>query len=573
MDRRAESSSEHTAAVQGWRARRWLWVAAGYAVLVGYLTVRDFGATAYDDSYFFKRFAINALEQGVFAWNVEDGPIFGSTSQLFQLLTTAVTAVTRTHFVVAVRLMNALALCGLGAWLFRWSARASSTPWGGPAVALLALGSPIVVGTVLTGMETAVALLLLAVVLIRLFPARGETLPAIAAWQAAALTVAVYLCRPDAAVLPAVAIVVVRLQQREFPVAYLAWLTALMLVVWGTAWAYYGTPLPLSFYMKSLALQNYGEHMVGLGRYDKQLHFGVTLALSAPLLWISIRSGARGVTLALLVASGCLWAYHLVSTNEIMGYRGRFYLPAVVPLAMAAARSWDGFLARPPRWPTLLMLATWAVAVAWAYAERAIPSHEGFFIARLSWPAYAGMVGAATGLMLASRSGGGWLGPVLVFVGLMAGLVGWKPPGPTRVPSDLAVMRKHSREVTTARGVFAVARCLPGKRSVYHSEMGVTGVVLMDRRVVDLAGILSRGPGIDGRPFQDYCEQDQPEAIFLPHRNYRVLNAEIRAAPCFANYRRVVDRSSSPLHVRADLYDAFVDCAPNLSRWRRRASR
>lgn len=43
---------------------RWLLVVALYAVLVAYLSLRDFAATAYDDSYFFKRFAINAIEHG-----------------------------------------------------------------------------------------------------------------------------------------------------------------------------------------------------------------------------------------------------------------------------------------------------------------------------------------------------------------------------------------------------------------------------------------------------------------------------------------------------------------------------
>lgn len=546
-----------------------------YAVLVGYLTVRDFGATAYDDSYFFKRFALNALDHGVFAWNVDEGPIFGSTSQLFQLVATAVTAVTRTHYVVAVRGLNAAALVVAYVLLARWNGRATNHPAHGHALALVALGSPIVVATVLTGMETAITLALLSWVLTRLLDARDDAELTVAPWHAAALTVAVYLCRPDAAVIVGSVVLVRALGRRTLPLAYLAWLTGGMVVVVAACWAYYGTPLPLSFYMKSLALNPYGAHMMGLSWDGKQAHFGITLAFSAPLLWVVVRSGTlrdRGATLALLVGVLALWAYHLMATNEIMGYRARFYLPAVVALGMAAARSWDAFVAREragTRWPTVAMVVLWIAAVVVGYWTKTLPTHEGFFISQVPWVAYAGTMLAAAFVVLWLPGGSPGLGPWVVTVALGAGLVGWKPPGKVDAPNDRQVMHRHARQVTTVRGIFDVARCLPADRSVYHSEMGVTGLVLLDRRVVDLAGIVSRGPGIDREPFQVACQRDQPAAIFLPHRNYRRLNAEIEASACFSDYARAVKRSSSPLYVRREFFDGFMACATEPQRYLR----
>jgi|GEM_PF-1598728 len=548
-------------------SRAWLVGTGLFAVLVAYVTLRELGSTAYDDSYFFQRFAIHFLEHGTFAWNLEDGPVYGSTSQLFQLVATAVTAATRTHFVVAVRIVNAVVLCGLGAVLMRWCARATKTTWHGQAIVLLGLGTPMVLTTVITGMETAIALALLAVVLTRIVPARGDGPSSMKPSVAALLTVTVFLCRPDAAVIPFVAYVGSTGLRREWPKAYLVWLAASMALVLATAWAYYGTPLPLPFYMKTVGLQTYGEHFVGLGWREKQLHSGLTLAFSAPLVWIVATGKPRGPTLALTLAVVALWGYHLSATNEIMGYRGRFYVPGVVALVMAAARSWDS-LSRSRA--TLAFALVWAVAVVVAYRGGSIPTHEGFFISTVAWPAYAGtLVGGVAVLVVPARAPA-WSGLAIVFVASLAGTIGWKPPRSIHAPDDRRVMRRHAREVTTVRGIFDVARCLPSDEPVYHSEMGVTGVVLIDRRVVDLAGIVSRGPGIEGKSFQALCEADRPAAIFLPHRNYKAQNAEIRASECFADYVRVVDRSSSPLHVRRDHHDAFLQCATDIHRWRRR---
>ena len=546
-------------------SRAWLVSAGLFAGLVVYLTLRELGSTAYDDSYFFQRFAIHFLDHGSFAWNVEDGPVYGSTSQLFQLVATLVTAVTRSHFVVAIRVINAVALCVLGGVLVRWCGRATQTPWHGHALALLGLGTPMVLTTVITGMETAIALALLAAVLTRMVPPQGDARSSMSPIVAAGLTVLVYLCRPDAAVIPFVVFVAMTGSRP----AYLAWLGGMLGLVLLAAWGYYGTPLPLPFYMKTLALQTYGEHFVGLGWHEKQLHFGLTLALAAPLLWVVARSSSirRASTIALALGILALWGYHLSATNEIMGYRGRFYVPGVVALTMAAARAWDGLSA----WrSTVVFVAVWATAVAVAYHSGAIPNHEGFFISTVAWPAYAGTVIAGAAMALLPERGPAWTRLAVVFLAAASGTIGWKPPRSVHAPDDRLVMRRHSREVTTVRGIFDVARCLPSDEPVYHSEMGVTGVVLIDRRVVDLAGIVSKGPGIEGKSFETLCRADHPSAIFLPHRNYQAINAEIRRSPCFAEYVRVVDRSSSPLYVRSDHHEAFMNCAADVHRWRAR---
>jgi hypothetical protein len=103
--------------------------------------------------------------------------------------------------------------------------------------------------------------------------------------------------------------------------------------------------------------------------------------------------------------------------------------------------------------------------------------------------------------------------------------------------------------------------------------MGVTGLVLPDATLVDLVGLLSRETVLDGRPFEAYCSEDAPEAIFLPHRNYAQLNAEIVASHCLRDYRRALGNSASPLFIRRDLFAPFMQCARDVHRYRKPRSK
>jgi hypothetical protein len=53
------------------------------------------------------------------------------------------------------------------------------------------------------------------------------------------------------------------------------------------------------------------------------------------------------------------------------------------------------------------------------------------------------------------------------------------------------------------------------------------------------------------------CLADPPDAIFLPHRNYRALNTALVDGSCLLGFVRVVEQGSSPLYVRADHLDRW----------------
>src|SRR5690606_29866007 len=134
--------------------------------------------------------------------------------------------------------------------------------------------------------------------------------------SAALLTVVVYLLRPDVALVPAVTWLGLHtVSRRRLPWRYCGALVVLMALLLAALWAYYGTPLPLSFHRKTLGLQPYGEHVLAADRQAKLHHLAAMLVFTAPLLWIAAHRRDR-TNLALLGATVALWSYHLLLTHE-----------------------------------------------------------------------------------------------------------------------------------------------------------------------------------------------------------------------------------------------------------------
>lgn len=526
------------------------------SVVLGYLLVRDSGSVGYDDSYFFKRVAVNALDHGSFAWNVADGPVYGNTSQTFQMVVLVVTALVRDHVVLGLKVVNFAFLCGLAVLLARFCGAATRRSTDGVMIALCVLMTPLVLSTLTTGMETALTLLLVAASLVWMFrdPSVGSDLGA-AGW-----TAAIYLCRPDAALIPAVAWGALQWSVGKRPVRYLLGLAALMVPILLISWVYYRSPLPLSFFAKTHGLSVYGEHMQSLGWDQKAQHFGMTLVFCAPLLWVACQRPDRR-TWPLLVSTFAFWGYHLAMTNEIMGYLGRFYAPGVVGLSMGAARSWDRFIEETPIRRRVGFLTVWLGGVVLLWFFGLLLVGDGAPSSTRVVAVFLALGASFVWLLLGKVPSSPWRMGLVATLGFSLGACSWRPPEMPALSSDDEIVEKHVKSVTSFRGIYDVKRCLPQIEHLYHSEVGVPGLLFPRTRVVDLAGLQSRGHGTRRGSFQARCDADRPEVIFLPHRNYAKLNAEIASAACFLDYKPAVDRSSSPLHVRNDLYDEFMKCA------------
>jgi hypothetical protein len=427
-------------------------------------------------------------------------------------------------------------------------------------VALLATAAPLGLLLIHSGMETSLSLVVLAVNLIAI--RAGTATPRQLALVVATTTL-VYLTRPDAVAISLVVLVVHRwLSDRRPPWRAVAGCALALGAVLAACYLYFGTPLPLPFYLKSRLLNLYGDEFARLDLVAKKKNVACLLVMAAPLLYVA--GHGRGPWRLALVASFVVFvAYHYLSTLEIMGYLGRFYLPAMVPLALAAIDAAPGFRARSRPLVTVGFLLVYAAVVIVLYRERMIYDGKDSVLTRVTAPLYAGHVAAAALLLLAAPLRARLTAALIPVPLVVAAVVGLPLPASLRLHDDATLLRRHIERYTTVRGIAAVRACLPGPLHIYHSEIGIPGVVFPRSTITDLAGLMDRdfAAGLGDGRFEARCAADRPEVIWLPHRFYKDQRALILGGACITGYRRMVKSSSSPLYVRADLAADFLTCA------------
>ena len=553
------------------------WLALAY-LLVLFLYLRSgLDIEAWDDSYFFKRIGLNALEHGVFAWNVEDGPVYGNTSQGYQLVSLLALVIDPAYYISLMKLAAAaamgalLALFGVAAQRAVAAQGASAGPerrsdraaaWG---VAFVAACIPYPLLLVHSGMETCIALAVLAGNLLAI--QRGGDAPGGRAMSGRAMIVAstllVYLVRPDAALISVIALAgEPLLRARRLPWRLLIYLGIGLVLVVGALYLYFGTPLPLSFYLKSRALTVYDSAFVAKDLTLKHKNLTALLLLSAPLLYVAVHARAprRPWVYSLLAAAAAFTAYHFFSTVEIMSYYARFYVHALVPVALAAVAAAPDFRARSRPLISLLVAGACIAALLYLYQHRLIYDEKDQLVTRISDQVYLGYFIAATLLLLGARLLPA-LGVLLVAIPVIVGGVQGLPAPPLVVHDDEFLLSRYIERITTVRGIRALRACLDEPLHIYHSEIGAPGVVFQHSTVTDLAGLMDEEIALGEWDFDSRCEADQPEVLFLPHRVYGALRAEISGGTCIRNYRSIVRNSSSPLYLRRDLVPAFRACA------------
>jgi hypothetical protein len=530
-------------------------------VLVGFVLPR-LAVEAYDDSYFFKRVAVNLLDRGALAWNVDEGPVYGLTSQTFQLVSILVAALARNHYVLGVRVVLVACLlvtCGGLVKLTR--------PWDRGLSALYALCSPVVLYMALSGMETAFALALLTGYL---WLIHAPAAPKHPFWLAPVVAVFVCLTRPDAAVLVAPTLLFERYRtERRLPWREALVLGAGALLAFSVLRLVYGTFLPLPFYAKTRFLSPYDPHFLELSTQLKHIRFGLFLAVALPLAWLAVRrlDGTNGALLASVLVYE---TYLFATTVEVMGMQGRFYAPALPLLCVAAARGAATPRAELDRPRTALAACALYLAILFGMSHAHwLPRPDDWWMDTVDpWFSAASVLGGLLLIASPARPSSQEFAPLAVALASVLASFGMPLDLEGQALDDDAYLVRHAAHVTTYRGMDALRHCVGDHIHVYHSEVGVTGLRFQAGKVTDLAGLWSpRWLFRKQRSFDEFCNAERPEAIFLPHRNYERLNREILSSSCISHYRRVVEESSSPLYVREDLVSRYSSC-PEASEWR-----
>ena len=543
------------------RQRYTIVLVCAYALVVAILVLGLLERQPYDDAWFFKRFAYNLLEHGSFAWNVEDGPVHGNTSQLFQLIAVPVYAVAGDAYTAAMRLLLAAALVA-GFFALVRLARcavyegAGGAREGGAAAAALMFVSPIALFTALSGMETALVLLALSsfMLALRVIPPRG--------WGQLAAPVGmlcVYLLRPDAVLLAAMVWAWDRaVLRRQLPIVEGLCFAAVFAAALVGLWAFYGSPLPLSFYLKSGHLTVYSESFIELSAEAKRKNVAFFAVVAAPLLYLALQRVDRRNG-GLLIAAAAFVAYHLASTVEVMGGHARFYAPALPLLAAAAAYGFDAARTRARVLMHGAFLMIYTAAVWFLHRAEVIPDATVWIIERVEPAHYVAYVGGAWIAIL-----GAWWRPRLAAGGVLAAAaVAMGIAYPIRAPAlppDTTYLEAQLAQRSGFRDIGKVRACLGEEITLYHSEIGLPGVMFPEATITDLAALMTPDLVFGKTTFDELCAREAPEVIYLPHRVYDTLNDEILTSACIEEYTEVRGDSSSPLYIRNDLLSAYRSC-------------
>lgn len=539
------------------RSPWWLWVAGFTAVIAALLLSRG-RLPPYDDAFFFGRFAHNLLTHGVYAWNVADGPVHGNTSQLFQVLVTGVSAVAGPYTVSLTRLLLGGCLVVAGVMHGR--------RWGWATAALTYVG-PVALATAVSGMETALVLALGSafVALLRDDGSAGER-----RWSAVlsvTLAVLLFTARPDTALLTLGSLglwgLSGGLSARERAARLVPAFAALggMLAALALYRVGYGTAFPLSLTLKSGLTAVYDPAFLEASRVSKLRHFAFFVVASAPLLVLLFRRPGRSWRLA--APAALFVAYHLLATIDVMGLFARFFAPALPWLAAAAAVNLSEHQTSTrsgwvwAAWTAFGGLLTAAVVLGW------LPEDQGWVIGRAPPVLYAAAWLAGLVLLAPGRPAEGLRGGAILAIALGAVLVG-APSSRWRiddVPSDEVYARGLIGETSSWQGLGKLRHCLGSELHIYHSEIGVLGVLLPNARITDLGGLMNPALTLEGMDVDAMCLRDQPDAIFLPQHNYAALKAALTEGECIQGYTQVVKEGGSPLFVRTDLLEDF-ECEP-----------
>lgn len=558
--------SVHQSTSSTWSRRMLL---AGFIASVVLVFLSTSRQGLWEDGYFVKRFAYNFWHHGTFSWNVADGPLYGMTSQTLQLVGTLVYALAPQHLVLGLKLVlyaslvATLLVLGKIVQQAAFARRDGGTGHFGLAGLVpcaVGLSVSLIVQVILMGLETVLGLLAVALAILTIVRWRGTRSDSIAVVLA---TLGVYVTRPDAVLIPGVLLAgqsffswrARRASDSSEPGLRVACATllaigaglALLLAVF---YLYYGTPLPLPFYIKTHGLSVQTASHIEIFALEKIKNATSAAFFALPFLLVAVHSGARVVYL--LLASALVFAsYHYFATIETMGYLSRFYLPAFVPLLAAAGIAYDDYLARR-RWPVAIAFYLAWLGAFWWLKQLDETHNVPHMLARsLDVPVLLaiGVTLLAPRRWPAVRAG-------LVALCLALGTALTYPLPKLELLDDETILLAQIRPRATFRGLEQLRRTL-APSVVFHTDMGAPGVLLPEARVVDLDGLLNEDITLRGASFQSLCDADRPDAIFVPNFTYAELREEVLSSPCLEGYRPVTPMNPSPLFIRRDRLEEY----------------
>jgi len=465
----------------------------------------------WDDAFMFQRYAYRLLVEHRVAWNPGGEPTYGLTSPLFLLVSVPLRVLTRGNQALAVMLSSNLPAIGfVAAWvwlLYRGVVASPAAKKVALVITAYCLAMSSLVDHAASGMETTFVILYATLYLVAATTAAGAgtTRRAVVTGIVGGLAFSV---RPELAMFTllipfALALLGERPETKRvgrIALPITAGLIALNLLV---NRLHFGTALPLPFYAKSLNL--YGETIRKTYRGGTTNELLGFLSSFWPLLAAigidAVRLGRRflravgPIELALLVATTIMILYHWIFVLPVMAYSSRFYYPVLPGLLYLAAQAIGRIAASLPRLEigaaTRHLAAAGAMACLWLTL---VPA-------------------AFKALKDASRMG---------FEGRMGRLDverHAKAEGPLKYWYKLDEVAKLPNDVVLA-----------------STEVGMLGVLVLDKTLIDLAGLHEKSLALAPLSGDRFFEQYKPDWIYMPHPDYAPMIDSMRGSKAFADY-------------------------------------
>jgi hypothetical protein len=360
------------------------------------------GATTFDDAYMFIRYASHILSGQGIAWNPDGIQTYGATSLLYLGLITILRGLLP-HSVSAGALLTAASFClGLGALAvlaLTCAKLAGSRLLREHPLTLAAvlMGSVLVSKTFLyhatSGMDTTLSLLCNSLLILSTLgwlrsEKKSAFLPVVAAGYAA------FLARPDnliyAITFPVLCTLLLSRPDRKGRLArFLGGMLICLALDTLAKWLLFGDPLPLPFYAK---LSGYYDGYAGAVKWNPAVYLFDFGRLALPFLLaifvLPLTRESRRLVLACLLPVAITFLYYF-SVLQIMGFRARFYFPALPFVVVAGFAALDQFLSAGCVWRLrsgrlvlasalvlILLVPSIGVACADGYARLFIPAPQ-----------------------------------------------------------------------------------------------------------------------------------------------------------------------------------------------------
>jgi len=506
--------------------RHWIVLAAAFVVGLGHLCVAILRPDVViqqigDDALFFVRYAHNLIAGGQYAWNLSEGPVFGATSQLYLLLTTALVAVLPGREAVSVAILPSLmglVSTGLLMWMSleltrqvdgqRRGADAAGIGWLSLLFAALLVGfNPKFYQHWFSGMETTMSIAVVTIFLAATRVFSSKT------WYLAAflpmMIVIQFWVRPDL-ILIAIPTQLMLLASHNRRAKQAAWIgtalsltgLALSLLAW---WLYYGTAVPLPALIKT-ALSPYSRSAISQYHYGNVAEFllliredSIALLLAGYFFMRRPFTGSRA-DIGLAAGAALFVVFEMVgNTLPISSGGARFLMPALPMLLWYAIR---GFLCALADLDLVSANAARAFGVSAIGATMLVFAPLGSQLAPIIQTLRTGphrsYVEALT--LMAARSGKWQIFPLLLQPGLI--------------------------------------NC-----TIADSEVGAIGVISLDRTVYDMSGLNNSTLALRRQDAASYLDAVSPEIMWYRRIDF-YWDTGLQRDPRFAEKYRFYDRSA-----------------------------